>query len=208
VRRDDVRSPRQTVGGKAGSGEERQMIVRRFNGALAGVVMLTAAAHAQQPVQQAKPNTQQAPAPQPPAPAAAAPAEKPAEKPAETPAPPPPQESYSYQPQGRRDPFLNLLGTGRDTGTATARRGEGPASMTTAEISVRGILQSRGALVAMVTGPDGKTYVVHSGDKLADGTIKSITPQGLIVIQEVNDPLSLVKQREVTKLLHALEVAK
>ena len=175
------------------------MIARISSCAFAGLLALAAAAHAQQPA---------APAQQPPAAGAAKPADKPAEKAAEAPAPPLPQETYTYQPQGRRDPFLNLLGTGRDTGSATTRRGEGAASMTTAEISVRGILQSRGALVGMVTGPDGKTYVVHQGDKLADGTIKSITPQGLIVIQEVNDPLSLVKQREVTKLLRALEVAK
>ena len=80
--------------------------------------------------------------------------------------------------------------------------------MTLAEISVRGIMQSRGALVAMVQGPDNKTYIVHQGDKLLDGTIKSVTPQGLIVIQEVNDPLSLVKQREVRKLLRSLEDAR
>ena len=149
-----------------------------------------------------------APAPQTPAPQAPPPtAAKPAEKPP-TPPPPPAPEAYSYSPQGRRDPFLNLLGTGSEATPATGRRGEGAGGMTTAEISVRGILQSRGALVAMITGPDGKTYVVHQGDKLADGTIKSITPQGLIIIQEVNDPLSLVKQREITKLLRALEVAK
>jgi hypothetical protein len=35
-----------------------------------------------------------------------------------------------------------------------------------------------------------------------------VTPQGLIVIQEVNDPLSLVKQREVRKLLRSLEDGK
>ena len=80
--------------------------------------------------------------------------------------------------------------------------------MTLGEISVRGIVQSRGALVAMVQGPDNKTYIVHPGDKLLDGTIKTITPQGLIVIQEVNDPLSLVKQREVRKLLRSLEDVK
>ena len=80
--------------------------------------------------------------------------------------------------------------------------------MTLAEISVRGIVQSRGELVAMVQGPDNRTYIVHQGDKLADGTIKTITPQGLVVIQEVNDPLSLVKQREVRKLLRSLEDAK
>ena len=80
--------------------------------------------------------------------------------------------------------------------------------MTLAEISVRGIMQSRGALVAMVQGPDNRTYIVHQGDKLLDGTIKTIMTTGLIVVQEVNDPLSLVKQREVRKLLRSLEDAK
>ena len=80
--------------------------------------------------------------------------------------------------------------------------------MTVAEISVRGVLESRGSLIAMIEAPDKKTYVVHSGDKFLDGTIRSITPQGLVIVQEVNDPLSLVKQREIHKLLHSLESAK
>ena len=80
--------------------------------------------------------------------------------------------------------------------------------MTLDEVSVRGILQSRGALVAMIQGPDNKTYIVHQGDKLLDGTIKTITPQGLIILQEVNDPLSLVKQREVRKMLRTVEDGK
>jgi hypothetical protein len=122
-------------------------------------------------------------------------------------APPPPQESYSYQPDGRRDPFLNLIGTGSDP-MSSGKRGEGPSGMLVAEISVRGIMQSRGALVAMIAGPDHKTYIVHQGDKLLDGSIKTITPAGLVFIQEVNDPLSLVKQREVSKLLRATESAK
>ena len=73
---------------------------------------------------------------------------------------------------------------------------------------MRGILQSRGALVAMVQGPDNKTYIVHQGDKLLDGAIKNITPLGLVFIQDVNDPLSLVKQREVSKPLRSLEAVK
>lgn len=120
---------------------------------------------------------------------------------------PPVPENYTYEPAGRRDPFLNLLNSGGDPRPAS-RSGEGPAGMTVAEISVRGVMQSRGALVAIVMGPDKKTYVVHQGDKFLDGTIKSITPQGLIILQEVNDPLSLVKQREVRKLLRSIEDAK
>jgi hypothetical protein len=66
-------------------------------------------------------------------------------------------------------------------------------------------MQSRGSLVAMIQGPDNKTYIVHQGDKLLDGTIKTIMPQGLVIVQEVKDPLSLVKQREIRKLLRSLE---
>ena len=146
----------------------------------------------------------QTPAPQPPAPPAAGSQPQPAPPPASA---PPPPESYTYRPEGRRDPFLNLVGTGTDT-RLTSRKGDGPSGMSVAEISVRGVMQSRGALVAMIQGPDNKTYLVHQGDKLLDGVIKTITPQGLIVIQEVNDPLSLVKQREIRKLLRSLEDAK
>jgi Tfp pilus assembly protein PilP len=139
----------------------------------------------------------------PPPPAAAA-----GQKPA-APAPAPPQpENYTYQPEGRRDPFVSLVGTGTDQRAVASRRGEGPSGLSLNDISVRGVVQNRGALVAMIQGPDNKTYIVHQGDKLLDGTIKSITPQGLVVLQEVNDPLSLVKQREVRKLLRSLEDGK
>ena len=115
-------------------------------------------------------------------------------------------EAYTYDAEGRRDPFINLLGTGGET--AVVKKGDGPAGMIVAEISVRGIMQSKGAYVAMVEGSDKKTYIVHAGDRFADGAIKSILPTGLVIIQEVNDPLSLVKQREIRKLLRSLEDAK
>jgi Tfp pilus assembly protein PilP len=159
-----------------------------------------------------KPAPQSAPAPAPAAsttktatPSTAAPAQTP-EPAAQTPASPPPVETYTYRADGRRDPFQSLLTAG--SGAMTSRKGEGLTGMTLSEISVRGVLQSRGSLVAMIQGPDNHTYIVHQGDKLLDGTIKTITPQGLVVVQEVNDPLSLVKQREVRKLLRSLEDAK
>jgi len=140
-----------------------------------------------------------APASAAPQPHAAAPAVKEA---------PAPAEPYVYEPAGRRDPFVSLLGTGGDTRVQTGRRVDGPSGLSAAELSVSGVLQSRGSMLAMVTGPDKKTYIVHAGEKLLDGTIKTITPQGLVIVQEVNDPLSLVKQREVRKLLRSLEDSK
>jgi Tfp pilus assembly protein PilP len=141
-------------------------------------------------------------APAPPGTGAAAPA--PASAPA--PAPPGPADNFVYESEGRRDPFLDLLGTGNDSGQP--QRGSGAAGLMLGEISVRGIMQSRGSLIAMIQGPDNKTYLIHPGDKLADGVVKSVTPQGLIVVQQISDPLSIQKQREVRKLLRSLEGAK
>ena len=53
----------------------------------------------------------------------------------------------------------------------------------------------------MVSGPDGKVFTVRAGDKLADGVIRNITANSVVILQEVNDPLSLEKQREVRKFL-------
>jgi Tfp pilus assembly protein PilP len=142
---------------------------------------------------------------------AAAPAATTGQGPAAAPAPtaskPPPPDAYVYRSEGRRDPFLSVIGTG-EVPRDSSRKADGPTGLSVNEISVRGIMQSKGALVAMIQGPDRKTFIVHQGDKLLDGTIKTITPQGLIVMQEVNDPLSLVKQREVRKLLRSLEDSK
>jgi Tfp pilus assembly protein PilP len=174
------------------------------------------------PAQAPKPATGSTAAGQPPAPAApttppqappAAPAAPPQTPPAApgapagTPLPPPSSESYTYQAEGRRDPFQNLITAPNETGRRTNAR-IGPAGMTVAEIQVRGVIQSSRGLLAMVLGSDNKTYIVHQGDPLLDGKIKQITPQGLIITQEVNDPLSLVKEREVRKLLRSLEDAK
>lgn len=149
--------------------------------------------------------TPSAPAAKPPQTPAAA--EAPAE--AQTPEPPTPPaaEPYSYQPDGRRDPFLNLLARGNEPRRGLDRP-EGTAGLMTAEVTVRGVVESRGELVAMVQGPDRRSYTIRQGDKLMDGVVKAIIVDGLVVTQDVNDPLSLVKQREVRRLLRSVEDSK
>jgi type IV pilus assembly protein PilP len=148
---------------------------------------------------------QQAPAQPPPVAEKPAPPQAP---PAAAPAPgaqnPVRTESYSYDPSGRRDPFLNLLGTGSEP-RINSRRGEGPAGLSINEISVRGVMLSSGSFIAMVQGPDGKTYMIKQGEKLMDGLVRAVNAEGIIVVQDVSDPLSLVKQREVSKKLRSLE---
>jgi len=117
------------------------------------------------------------------------------------PAPPP---NYEYAPQGRRDPFVSLVNRGEDgksLGAAAAKRADGAAGIATNELVVRGIVQTRGTWVAMVAGPSGKVFTVRAGDRLADGVVRAVTATSVVILQEVNDPLSLEKQREVRKFL-------
>jgi Tfp pilus assembly protein PilP len=170
------------------------MSARRFLiGLSLGIAALAAslaAQHAQTPAQAQPPAAPATPAPVPSA---------------QAPAPP---GNYIYAPEGRRDPFVSLInrGTeGRSGGRAVVPLGEGLAALTTDELVVRGIVQSRGAWSAMVAGAAGKVFTARPGDKLADGTIRSITAQYVVIQQQVNDPLSIEKQREVRKPLRGGE---
>ena len=77
----------------------------------------------------------------------------------------------------------------------------GLAGLETAEVTLTGTLQSRDGFVGMLRGADGRTYIVRPGDRLLDGTIRSITQNAIVILQQVNDPLSLEKEREVRKTI-------
>jgi type IV pilus assembly protein PilP len=153
------------------------------------IVATTAAGWAQAP---------QAGAPNAAAPAAAA-AGSPAPATTEKPDAAEPQ-GFTYNPEGRRDPFVSLMRRGADSGQNSTRVA-GLAGLGTAEVSLRGTMISRGAFVGIVQGVDSKTYIVRAGDKLADGSIRSITADTMVILQQINDPLSLQKEQEVRKLL-------
>ena len=137
--------------------------------------------------------------------APAQPSAKPAQ-PAPAPAQPLPtiDPGYVYEPSGRRDPFVSLLGRGDEKGPKTIRPA-GLPGLLIGEITVKGVLRDRTGFIAMLQAPDNKTYTVRVGDKLLDGTVKAINKEQVIFSQDVNDPLSLVKQREVPKPVRQAE---
>jgi hypothetical protein len=57
----------------------------------------------------------------------------------------------------------------------------------------------------MIGSTSGKTYSIRPGDRLMDGTVRAITAQAVVLMQQVNDPLSLDKQREVRKYLREVK---
>lgn len=119
-------------------------------------------------------------------------------------------QGYTYDPQGRRDPFISLLRRGSDLARSSAigLRPAGLAGLETSEVTLKGTIASKGTYVGILQGSDNKTYIVKAGDKLLDGTIRTINPDSMVITQQVTDPLSLEKQREVRKVLRQTEEAK
>lgn len=116
---------------------------------------------------------------------------------------------YTYDRQGRRDPFVSLLRRGSEMDRARlAARAPGISGFEVSEVILKGTMQSRTGYVALVEGTDKKTYIVKTGDRLLDGTIRAITANTMVIVQQVNDPLSLEKQREVRKTLRQTDEVK
>ena len=117
--------------------------------------------------------------------------------------------AYTYDPQGRRDPFVSLMRRGVETDrTRLAARAGGITTLEASEVVLKGTMQSRTGYVALVEATDKKTYIVKTGDRLLDGTVSTITADGMVILQQVNDPLSLEKQREVRKMLRQTDEVK
>ena len=118
-------------------------------------------------------------------------------------------QGFTYNPDGRRDPFVSLLRRGADSApVAAAKRESGLTGLGASEISLRGTIKSAGAFVGIVQGADSKTYIVRAGDKLADGSIRTIAADSMVILQQVSDPLSPGKVKEVQKGLRQTEERK
>ena len=157
---------------------------------------------AQQKNAEALPQTPAAPAPASATRPPAAPGQPPesAEQKPDPNAPPPPGAGYTYDPAGRRDPFVSLSARGADLPPGAGQRPAGLAGLLIGEVTVKGTFKSpKGGFIALMQAPDGRTYTVKQGDKVFDGSVKAITADAVVFSQDVNDPLSLVKQREVRK---------
>jgi len=113
---------------------------------------------------------------------------------------------YTYDASGRRDPFLAL--DHASDPRATSGKLSGLAGLTINEATVKGVVKSRGRMLAMVQAPDNKTYIVRASDRLLDGEVRAVTAEAVVFVQNVNDPLSPVRQREIRKPLRIVEEGK
>jgi hypothetical protein len=111
-------------------------------------------------------------------------------------------EGYSYDPAGRRDPFISLLQR-TQLKEAPQQRPEGIPGLLIDEIEVKGIFRMQGRTFAQVQSSEkDKSYLIQEGDQLYDGEVVSIAPGEVTFKQVVNDPSVIKPFREVVKKLN------
>ncbi len=115
----------------------------------------------------------------------------------------PPQNGYVYNPAGRRDPFVSLAKPVRTDDASARPRRPGIEGFLLQEVSLKGIVKNIDGWIAVLEGPDRKGYFVRNGQHMHDGVITSIDAAGLTFRQEITDPLSPAKSRDVRRLLNS-----
>jgi hypothetical protein len=111
-------------------------------------------------------------------------------------------EGYSYDPAGRRDPFISLLAR-TQVAELGAPRPEGVPGLLIDEITIQGIFELNGRMFAQVqTADKEKSYLIQEGDQLYDGEVVSIGPNEIVFKQVVNDPSVIKPFREVARKLN------
>ena len=161
-------------------------------------VQATAATPGTAPANAAAPAAPAAPGVTPAAPATAQP-------PVEAPAPIE-TKGFTYVPEGRRDPFVSLVRRGTDTAAeAVGPRRPGLPGLAVGEVTLKGTMQSRGGYLGLLRGADAKTYIIRPGDRLLDGAVQAVTADAVVILQQIDDPLSTQKEREVRKTLRQTE---
>ena len=118
-----------------------------------------------------------------------------------------PASAQSYDPSGRRDPFvpvLQQLGLGPiDPALPPLQR----VGLT--EISLIAVVWGAYGNAAMVQTPDGNGYTVRRGTRIGpnNGVVSAVTDKGIVVQERFTDVYGSKQEREYVKLLHPKEGA-
>lgn len=121
-----------------------------------------------------------------------------------TAAPPPeaaqtvaPSPGFTYNSEGRRDPFKDLL-TGRDMREKTAI---GEPQVFIDDLILFGIVKNKKTYTAMIGMPQGFPMFVNVGDKFTDGYVLSITESQVVLRKTHERGIPLIRPRDIVKVI-------
>jgi Tfp pilus assembly protein PilP len=121
----------------------------------------------------------------------------------ETTATPPPEKApaltvqtgFTYNPEGRRDPFKDLL-AGRDMREKAA---VGENQMFIDDLVLSGIVKNKNVYTALIGMPQGFPMFAKVGDKFADGYVLSISETQVVLRKTHERGIPLIRPRDVIK---------
>ncbi|MCM2255602.1 MAG: pilus assembly protein PilP [Vicinamibacteria bacterium] len=120
-----------------------------------------------------------------------------------------PADGYQYSSLGRRDPFVSLLRpVSATSGGAASQRPKGPTGFLVQELTLRGIVRTADGFIALVQGPDGKSYPMRVGQKLYDGEITGMDGATMTLNQRYTDEFNRPRVNTVKKSLYPSEEAR
>jgi Tfp pilus assembly protein PilP len=111
------------------------------------------------------------------------------------------KKAPTYDSEGRRDPFKDLL-----AGSEVEERGEeGIASYMIDDIVLIGIVKIKSKYIAIINGPQGFPYQIKVGDKFVNGFVLTID-DGKVVFRQTEDRgVPLTRPRDITKEINPEE---
>jgi Tfp pilus assembly protein PilP len=110
---------------------------------------------------------------------------------------------FVYNPEGRRDPFWNLL-QGKSV-KENREAIEGIAGLMIDELELEGIVFAQGRYKALLKGPDTRPYVVGIGDKVYDGEVVAMDKNSVSFKKSLTVALAGQKERVIIKTLNPEE---
>lgn len=107
-----------------------------------------------------------------------------------------------YNPEGRRDPFRDLLGSGGDVRDKSVI-GEGQAAVE--DLILIGIIKAKKGYTAIVGTAQGFPRFLVAGDKVGDGYVLSIGPTQVVFRKTHERGIPLMRPRDVVKEINPEE---
>ena len=105
-----------------------------------------------------------------------------------------PPSGFTYNPEGRRDPFKDLL-----AGSVRERAATGEPQVFIDDLILFGIVKNNRVYTAMVGMPQGFPMFVKVGDKFADGYVLSISESQVVLRKTHERGIPLMRPRDIIK---------
>lgn len=105
------------------------------------------------------------------------------------------QTGFTYNPEGRRDPFKDLL-AGRDLREKNAL---GEEQFFIDDLILFGIVKNKTVYTALIGMPQGFPMFAKVGDKFADGYVLSISDTQVVLRKTHERGIPLIRPRDIIK---------